>query len=257
MHTIDHCPACNSLDIHKEDAFLSMFVAWVATGEYVWEPLPNHSIICNKCSFIGSSLRLTDKEESALYEGYRGEEYNNKRIFVEPWYRDYLNTFNQEEYNQKRSVGINHLIEKHIDIMTINKVLDYSGNTGIHIPSKFIKAKRYISNSNVPAIPGILKCDINTDKMTVDFLMCGHMLERSSDPNELIKNIKRFINNDSWLYIEVPDEKYAGATYQFHEHLNLWNVKSMTTFLDRHGITIVDSLEVNDFHCFLAKLKII
>jgi SAM-dependent methyltransferase len=258
MYIIEHCPACNSLDIRKESAKLAQFVIWKATDEFAYSHKDNNAIICNQCSFLGSQIRLTDEEETRLYKDYRGEEYNNKRLFCEPWYANYINMFDQEKYVNDRKVGINRLIDTHVDIMTINKVLDYGGDTGSHIPDKFIKAKWYVSDiSGVPPMPGVLPFDTMTQKMTVDFLMCCHVLEHKSDPDVLIKDIKRFVNSNSWIYIEVPHfdaPQLPGGI--FHEHLNAWNMQSMKALLEKHQIDVVDSTlsEIMDGHslCILA-----
>lgn len=257
MYTVDHCPACHSMDVTKQPAYLAQFVVWKATNEFVYNNQPTNGVTCNKCGFVGSSLRLTEEEEVNLYRDYRGEEYTNKRIFCEAWYKDYIADLDHTDYAQGRKIGINKLLDKHIDHLFINTVLDYGGDTGEFIPERFIKSKRYVYDiSEVELLPGILKFNPNLDKTKMDFVMCCHVLEHKSDPDMLIKDIKRYSNKGGWIYLEVPNfdaPQLPGGL--FHEHLNIWKTSSVQALLERHNIDIIDSLIEFDYLCILARQR--
>ena len=263
MYTVDHCLACNTLNVTKEPAYLAQFVVWKATDEFVYEHQPTHGVVCNQCSFVGSRHRLSDEEERRLYSGYRNEEYNNKRIFCEPWYKEHVEKFNTQQYVEERKVGINTLIDRNVDIVTISTVLDYGGDNGVHIPKKFIKAKLFVSDISGAALaPGVLPypSDPSAKRLKVDFLMCCHVLEHKSDLDILVKDLKNHIHDKSWIYIEVPNFDNPMPGGLFHEHLNRFNLKSMTALLNKHGIDVVDSLvsptSSGDCLCVLGKLKL-
>jgi SAM-dependent methyltransferase len=260
MYTVDHCLVCDTLDVHKEPAKLAQFVVWKATGEFVYENQDTNGIVCKKCNFVGSQHRFTDEEEGNLYRDYRGEEYTNKRIFCEPDYQLRTNEFNTEQYMQERRIGINTLIERHIDTMKVSTVLDYGGDTGAHIPKKFIKAKHYVSDiSGVTTLPGISIFNPRTQQIKFDFVMCCHVLEHKSSLDVLVKELKGCVKDDGWLYVEVPNFDFPLPGGVFHEHINRFNKRSMETLLNKHGLTVIDSM-VNptsggECLCVLTKLK--
>jgi hypothetical protein len=165
-------------------------------------------------------------------------------------------SFNDAEYIEARKKGVNFLIEKNIDCTKIKTVLDYGGDTGVHIPEKFTDAKKYVYDiSGVIPMEGILNFDPEVDKGCVDFLMCCHVLEHKSDLDILIKELKKHIDTNSWLYIEVPNYKLPPPDkLVFHEHINFFNKISMTALLDRHGIEVIDSFEDENL-CVLGKLR--
>lgn len=258
MYTIDHCPACHSLDITLEKpAFIHQFVIWKSSGEYAWNHKPTAGIRCNNCSFFCSQHRLTNEEERNLYTNYREEEYNNKRIFTEPGYAGMIEFLKSPHHIQVRMQGTHTLVDRNIDPLTINTVLDYGGDTGVHIPTRFIKAKKYVYDiSNVVTIDGVFKLDVTKDPVPVDFLMCCHVLEHKSDPDVLIKEFKRYANKDTWIYIEVPEfDAPAMPGGVFHEHINAFNLQSLNALLNRHNIYSIDTHIHNGIICLLGKLK--
>jgi hypothetical protein len=233
---------------------------WKATEEFVYDNKDNFSIICNNCGFVASQLRLSQEEETTFYKDYRGEDYNNKRVFCEPWYKNYLDVSAVQDlsYNEDRQIPFNTLIDNHVDLMTINQVLDYGGANGCRIPeNKFIKAKLFVYDiSGVPVLPGILPYERSMKKPeTVDFIMCCHVFEHLSDPQETMKDIKRFMHKDTWLYIEVLGKSGPPPGRLYREILNSWTLNSMTEFLNKNDIEIVEVKSFDDDLCILTKLK--
>jgi hypothetical protein len=256
MYNVDYCVSCHSPDITKTPAYLAHFVAWRSTGNKPTGNIKNFLVKCNHCSFIGSYRRLTEEEEARLYDGYRGEAYNDMRIQCEPSYKDKMYSFNNIEYINARKKGISTLIERNIDCAKIKTVLDYGGDTGVHIPEQFVNAKKYVYDiSGVIPMEGILNFNPETDKDCVDFLMCCHVLEHKSDLDILIKELKRHVGENSWIYIEVPNYRVAPPNdLTFHEHINFFSRKSMVALLERHGIIVVDTFREDNL-CVLGKLK--
>jgi hypothetical protein len=260
MYNIDSCPACGSDNITKLPAYMHEFVAWRVTGYRPHGHLPIKGVHCLSCQFTCSDSRLDDREEQLLYDDYRGASYNQQRIACEPTYENYLNNFDSNEYMQIRRFGIMELINKYVDAANIQTVLDYGGNKGEHIPQVFNHAKRYVYDiSNVGLLPGVELFDVNSTEV-MDFIMCCHVLEHKSEPAELIEQIKKYADNNTWFYIEVPDnEIYSLPGAVFHEHINSFTYKSMVSLLSRHGIEVVEiiSTSANNEHimCVLGKLK--
>lgn len=259
MYKIDHCPACHSDNIEKFPAFLYQFIVWRITGNKPASNVPIQGIKCNHCGFTCSESRIDSTEEASLYGGYRGNTYNNMRIECEPGYAQHLATFDDSEYMHVRQFGINMLIDKLVDKDKIKTVLDYGGDKGQHIPAAFASADRYVYEiSNVSMLPGIKAFDLNSE-LLMDFIMCCHVLEHKSEPDAIIKDIKRHMHKDTWLYIEVPEYEMYGPGAAFHEHINSFTDSSMWALLDRMGIELVEAVttQYKDGYimCVLAKLK--
>lgn len=260
MYTINYCPACHGNNINLQPTKLARFVAWRALGNPLDTDLDVTGLKCSNCSFVGAVERFNVHEEINLYKGYRGEEYNRVRTVCEPTYNENADFIEDDAYYENRKIGITTLIEKHItDIKT---VLDYGGDTGSIIPHNLNHAKRYVYDiSEVPTVNGVLKYD-NRIK-TFDFLMCCHVLEHKPNPDELLNEIKKYVDKDSWIYFEVPNNPnpYIGT---FHEHINFFNIKSMTALLERNGFNVIDHYEYGFISkipchannlCVLTKLK--
>jgi len=242
MYKINHCPACHSSNITKFPAYLYQFVAWRITGTKPNGNVPIEGMKCNNCDFTCSADRIDEKEEAALYTGYREDLYNTMRVECEPSYQNHIANFNEEEYHAVRRFGINTLISKYVDPVKIKTVLDYGGDKGQHIPQAFEHAERYVHEiSNVELLPNIKKFDTNTtDKM--DFVMCCHVLEHKSEPDEIINEIAKYVNKDTWLYVEVPEYEMYGPNSAFHEHINSFTDRSMWALLDRCGFEYIEGI---------------
>jgi hypothetical protein len=256
MFKIDHCPACNSLDVKKEPAFIHPFVSWWLTKEYVWEPLTSQMVACRKCKFKCSEHRLSPEEQTAYTKGYGGEDYINMRMFSQPWFREQVQELGNAEAIRKRSDRINAVVGKYIDIMKINTVLDYHGGDGKFIPAKFIKSKRYVYNTDTSTrvAPDILSYTKYVTKNPIDLLMCRSVLETKSYMDDVITEIKDISNKDTWLYFEVSNEDvFTGKV--FHEQINFFNVISARQFFERHKIEITELVEIDNAICILGKLK--
>jgi len=257
MYSVDHCLACKSLEIEKVPAGLTQFIMWRITGEFHHNHFPTYAIKCNHCGFIGCGHRLSDEEETKLYKDYRGEEYTNQRIFLESWYKDHLEKMNSSNYRSLRYSLINEIIDRNIDRTTISSVLDYGGDDGSFIPTRFLKAKKFVYDiSGVNPTLGVRAFDPRLNpNFKFDFIQCCHVLEHKSDPDSAIKDILRFSTKDTWLYWEVPNfdcPPIPGGV--FHEHLNIFNIRSLSALLNKFNLEVIDSIE-NENLALLTKLR--
>lgn len=256
MYKIDYCPVCNSTDLEKQPAFLSNFVNWRVTGIYNETHIPTHSVRCNDCSYFGSEDRLTVEDANNLYADYRGATYNEMRVVCEPKYLERQSMFDEHEYMSERATNINNLINKHVNPTLIHSILDYGGSNGAHIPKQFVNSRKFVYEiSDVSLIDGVESFNLD-EVRTFDLLMCCHVLEHLSDPNETVIEIKKFANTESFLYFEVPGYSNPPPDNPiFHEHINVYNVKSLTTLLNRNGIEVIDHSADGKYVCILGKLK--
>lgn len=252
MYNINFCPTCNSTNVELKPSKLARFVASRITQKLVDDNIDNNAIVCNECNFIGSQLRFTEIEEQYLYKDYRGEDYNKLRVLCEPNYLERMNSFDQKEYVEKRAVGINYLIKRYIDKEQINTLLDFGGDSGLFIPSYFDKSKKYVLDiSNNDTLPTIEKINLDSN-IKVDFLMCCHVIEHSSDLEKIFLEIDKFITKNAWVYFEVPNYPTPTVPNAFHEHINIFNKKSLCSLLTRHNFIVIDTFE-NENLCVLTR----
>lgn len=255
MYIVDHCLACKSLDIEQVPAGLNQFIMWRITGKFHYDHLNTSAIKCRNCGFVGCAHRLTEEEEYKLYKDYRGEEYTNQRIFLEPWYPDILASIDQLKKNRLKT--IDEIIDKNIDRTSISTVLDYGGDDGSFIPTKFLKAKKFVFDiSGTTPTLGVRSFDPRDHLgFKFDFIMCCHVLEHKSDPDQIIKEILRYATPNTRLYWEVPNfdcPPLPGGV--FHEHLNIFNFTSLTKLLDKFNLQVIDKIE-NENLALLTKLR--
>lgn len=253
MYLIHNCLGCKSDNVSFESAYFARFVAWRAVGR----PFPKDRLIsvvvCHDCSYVGTSVRLDKEEMARLYKDYRGEEYNRLRIELEPYYAEIAGKFDTQNEIERRSVGINQLIDRHIQTDMVTTVLDYGGGKGQFIPAKFSRAKKYVYDiSDAPLCEGVERFNPKEDR-TFDFLMCCHVIEHESEPDELMTDLFKFAHKDTLLYFEVPNYDCPWIPNGvFHEHQSIFNMQSMTTFLQRHRLNIVDTVQCYDYIGFLT-----
>lgn len=256
MYKIDHCPACHSKNIQLHPTKLARFVAWRTTGIKVEDSIDNNGIICYSCDFIGSQLRFTEEESQRLYQDYRGESYNSMRVECEPHYANRISEFTDPVYIESRKEGLDRLIMQNIEISSIKTILDFGGDTGLFIPDCFIDAEKFVYDiSGVDLLPGVSSFNPDEFKGSIDFLMCCHVLEHASDPDVILDEIKKLIDKDSWVYFEVPNNPNPSLPKAFHEHINIFNISSLTSLLVRNGFDVVDSYKSRNLS-ILTKLKL-
>jgi SAM-dependent methyltransferase len=261
MFQTNQCVACGNSHIYVQPTHLAKFVGWRISGNRPDGDIDISGMKCHECSFVGAVDRFTDAEETKLYQGYRGDEYNQMRSSCESEY-NYADFIQDQQYYDYRKTGIVTLIDRHITAVDISTVLDYGGGDGALIPNNLLHAKRFVYDiSNVPTINGVVNYDGSIDAF--DFLMCCHVLEHKSDPSDLLKKIKQYIDTDSWIYFEIPNNPNP-IIGKFHEHINFFNIKSLTALLERNGFIVIDSCEYGfdskiraheNNLCILAKLK--
>jgi len=259
MYQINHCPACFSSNIRKEPALISQFVAWMTAqdGKFPFNPSKTHSINCNECGFITTADRLILEEENLLFSSYGLEDYNNKRVFCEPWYREYLEQFNPSVYYTLKKNALDHLVDAHIDRLTINTVLEYGDASGRSIPKAFLKAKRYSwgqkpkdRDESIVAFNPTLHV-----KPLMDLVLCTDILSYISNPDSVVNEIKKVIGPHTWVYFEVPNSEDQVLVQSFHEHINLWKKQSIELFVRRHGFEITEGVVSDQVIGVLGKLK--
>ncbi len=254
------CVCCGSQNLKASPAVLMPFVAHRTFG---WEPaiideswglvtIKNgnaysicKSLYCSNCGFLFLDIRFSDSELSNLYCDYRCEKYNQLRELYEPGYI---------ERNDNLNAGIDYIkdIEDFLNpYLTFPlTILDWGGDTGKNTPFKN-KNDSFdiydISNKDVIAGARIVSKNLAQSKK-YKLIVCSNVLEHVPYPSELLSDIKKTMNAESLLYIEVPLETLVLNNTSnlhllkkhWHEHINFYSEQSLRLLLQNSGLEVLD-----------------
>lgn len=230
----DSCVCCDSRDIDSIAGTINPFIVERITGvkNYI---IPCHSMTCNNCGSMFQDIRYTDEQLARLYKDYRSEEYITTREKYFPNYHE-LNSFFDTQVPYMDTIEA--LLLPHLKLPV--SILDYGGDTGINAP---FAGKRvldiYDIGSNEP-IAGT-----RVDKLTgnYDLIMCSNVLEHVSHPELTLLDIKRFMKDDSILYVEIPIDGVSSTGWM--EHLTLFTGKGLDLLFDMCGLDVIDTENVS------------
>ena len=264
MKYIDYCVCCESKNVRFLDSTMYAFVIDRMTGasKQANKPLLDPSckmIHCNDCNFVSSSIRFTEEEEARFYKDYGARPYLDHRIQYEgnPMIAAVFERCNHPGYTSRRKQYMIEIMKKHIDLSTINYVLDFGGGAGDLIPDEFIRPEgvgtRYVLDfSDKALVSGVVSVKNKNECPPVDLLICSHTLEHVSYPSSFIKTMKEYIKRGGFIYVEVPDERRPNPTpivgNDFHEHINMFNRDSLTHIMELNGIEVLGIDDVLPSH---------
>jgi hypothetical protein len=254
------CVCCASENLKRSPAILMPFLSHRIFG---WAPVTIddswglstiknghaysicNSLLCSECGFLFLDIRFSDSELNSLYHDYRGEEYNNLREQYEPGYT-LRNT------NLNAGIGyideIESFLKPHVE--TPVRLLDWGGDTGKNTPFK-TQAKVFdvydISNKSV--IDGARR--VNKEEAfrnPYNLIICSNVLEHVPYPSDLLLDIKKIMQADSVLYLEVPMEAVIREheidphlkKKHWHEHINFYSETSLRRLIEHTGLDVID-----------------
>lgn len=244
MYITFKCPCCLSQNVKFYQASLAQFVIVRATGFPISQDFPNQGLECNNCSFMCSTIRLSKQELENYYKDYNEPSFNEHRIQYDSYFKGLPEYYKTAEFYNNRMKNINKIINSLPTTSDIKNILDYGGNTGLYFPTTLSHAEKFLYDLTAKNLPdGIQRVDKNLNK-SFDFIMCCHVLEHVSEPDILINEILSLSHKNTLFYIETPngDLETGGRMHNhiFHEHINLFNIKSLTALLNRLGITVIN-----------------
>ena len=263
MNIVNYCVICNSKDLKSSPARMHKFVVDRMTNAPIGpNGFLNCALLnCNNCDFMGTNVRFTTEEEMRFYRNYMKDEYINHRCTYDgEFIRGILQSFNTDDYKITRRNKISQVLPKTLNLSTINSVLDYGGDTGFIIPTELNHAKKYLLDVDVRENNNEVISITSADESgPIDLIICSHVLEHVSFPLTMIDHIKTFMNNNSYLYLEVPKEPFTEPGV--HEHINRFNDNNLRYILEHSGfeIMIMEDLKyekyVDSAFYALCKLK--
>lgn len=260
MYIAKICVACGSKNLIKSPSILMPFIA---DRVFDWGPVEIseewgirciksgiancrvNSIACVDCSTIFLDLRFGDEEIERLYRGYRGEEYNTKRVTYEPEYRKKLQAF-QVRYPYLAEAE--HWIKQRTNPKT---VLDWGGDSGFNSMFKDAGSKLYIFDvSGVSLEDGIKSFSKDGSDVNFDLITCNQVLEHVPDPLEVLNKIDAMMASGTWLYFDLPFENIMKGDMpiterlklkrHWHEHINFFTADGIKKLVNRAKLKFVD-----------------
>ena len=205
-----------------------------------------NSLCCSNCGLLFLDMRFSDSELSALYHEYRGVAYTELRENYEPGYeaRNYLLNFEIEYINK-----IEEFLRPHLT--TPLRILDWGGDTGKNTPFRHANDILHVFDiSSKPVVAGAIAVDKKIAFGTVyNLIICSNVLEHVPYPSDIIIDIKRCMNKETILYVEVPYEDIirvndanndnASLKKHWHEHINFYTEDSLRYLLCGCGFKII------------------
>jgi len=276
----NQCVCCGSNDLFKSPAILMPFVAARTFGWYPTEinddwglkTIQNgmaysicNSLCCKECNHLFLDIRFTDAEMSRLYQDYRGQDYVDLRESFEPGY---------VTRNQILNNGVSFLdqVEDFLTPYIVRPltVLDWGGDTGVNTPFKEIAEKLDVYDiSGKEVLNGMKGVSLEeAQKNKYKLIVCSQVLEHVSFPADVINSIKKCMDGDSILYIELPCEDLVMSSSgvhnlaikkkHWHEHINFYTEESLQALMKFCGLKLeniqVSKVLMNDSTIFIYQV---
>lgn len=256
----DQCVCCGSIELNTAPAILMPFVAHRAFG---WAPVaideswglrtvPTgmaytvcRSMQCGKCGLLFSDIRFADDEMTRLYKDYRGAEYTALREQYEPGY-----TLRNEAL--QGSIDYGELLSRFLEPLLPNEplaILDWGGDSGKNTPLRYRARQHDVYDiSDNPVIAGVRAVSREQAiEHRYDLIVCSNVLEHVSYPSDLLEDMRRVMDPQTLLYVELPFEEVMrqhgdmaiAHKKHWHEHINFFSPNAIRTLLANVGLSVV------------------
>jgi SAM-dependent methyltransferase len=148
-----------------------------------------------------------------------------------------------------------------------NFIIDIGSNDGILLkPFKdrgirvlgvdpAVEIAKKATEEGIPTIPEFFDTRISNlivkEYGQADLITATNVFAHIDDLEEVISGVKIMLNSKGGFVVEVPDLdimlRKGSFDLIYHEHLNYWNEKSLTTFFNLHNM-LVDKVERTPVH---------
>lgn len=210
-------------------------------------------VSCQKCGFCFND-KITQEDCNNYYENsqnythnlYKSLELNHEKYGHLP---EILNNLNIQKTD-----AIIDLTSSDGSLLYYLKNIGYTNLTFCDISIVNLNATEYANKYKLNITDKSDYININKKFKVIFF---NHTLEHLADINTIFDNIKLLMDNDSFLYIEVPDidriktnnNPFLELTY---EHINFFNAKILNNLCNNHKLTNI----LNGTLDFKYRLKI-
>ena len=247
---LSKCPVCSSPVYRSIPALLDPFIA-----KRCGFPIdrPTFSNFCASCEYIFRTPLLNTEELSRLYAGYRGQDYNNSRLSIEPGYQQVIDALDDREgtYWTSRQVYYDNFLS---DLRSMTgTVVDFGGGDGFFSRYCFPEADIHVVEEAFEREGGNLPDLLGRTRL----LFCAQVFEHLTQPTATLAALASHMPVGSRVWIDVPNDhsrspdatftEYERATSDgtvawtssvviFHEHVGNFSAKSLRVMLARAGV---------------------
>lgn len=206
MKNKNSCLICENSNTETYDA---MFCDFISERVFEGKNQQFNMIKCPECGFSYYEYRFNEEEVKKLYSNYRDENYQKQRQKHECWYTKEINEQigkNPTEI-KNRNENLTKILEKNLNPSKIKTVLDFGGDKGQFIPEVLIDAYKFVYDiSGIETVEGTSPLSSLDDckKNNYDLILCSHVLEHVTNPNEILNDIKSLMKKGQYLYVELP-----------------------------------------------------
>lgn len=284
------CPLCGNNKCTSHWACVSDFLM---DRMFRWDaPKDCRLQHCQACDFYFFDIRPDDKEIQRFYEGYRDDEYqHNRQKYEKSYSTEFNSTLGAHPIEIANRIAIMEQMMSSNDVSFALDVLDYGGNEGRLIPESVSGAKYCYDLSGAETVLSVTKLTAaDLGRHAYGLIMLQHVLEHIPYPVKFLKeNIYPLLNEESFLYIELPYEielvlpmlarnrtpfysfknrfkLYRPSWFlpslpfksgpEFHEHINGFSLASLTSLLAGAGLEKVDA-QLLDLDAGWCQVKIL
>jgi len=255
------CLCCGSPRLAASPAVLMPFVAHRVFG---WRPVEItedwglrtlrtgmaysicNSLRCEDCGHLFLDIRFTEDQAKSLYKNYFDEDYAQLRDSYEPGYL---------ARNEKLLAPVHYLdkIETFLAPLIDQRptILDWGGGRGQNTPFSSTRARLFLLDiSGAPPVEGAVIVDpVSALAAQYDLVICSNVLEHVSYPQDLMSDLRKTLQPQTVLYLEVPYEPVQRrcadgpeALLQkrhWHEHVSFFSHRSLKTLIETAGLDIL------------------
>jgi len=216
-----NCPNCQSskskavLDLSKEkDTYLDYL-------KIDYKKIKRFYFKCQECGLIYRSPILDEKEKELLYKRYRDERFRKEDKYE--YFQRVTSLSPEESKNYQKCLFLENFLKKKGSILDVGcgaGVFLYTFKNyypawevlGIEPTEGFADVAK---EKGINIIYGYLEKDTFNRKF--DLVTLNHVLEHIEDFKSVLLMVKKYLEEDSLLYIEVPSAREIGLVPKSHD----------------------------------------
>lgn len=192
------------------------------------------SSLCRRCGLI------------VYFPRPEKQEIDSKYRFLEEMGQDYGENISHDSINElRRSKNLYRFLKKNINLPKVNKILDYGGGDG-RLMYQFRKRRKqcYLIDYNKSPAIGISKLGDTIDQLAIDekfdLIICSHVIEHVAEPLLVLQKLRRHLNKDGYIYIQVPMEVWKRPPFHIEPvtHINFFTPNSLYNLMVAVGLIV-------------------
>ncbi len=214
-----------------------------------------HTNFCDSCQYAFRTPFLSDEGLAKLYDGYRGAEYNARRLAVEPGYIAQIQMLSDRSHSYwKERLAFYDAAISELRGLT-GLVVDFGGGDGFFTRHAFPEASIEVVEEDYERKGG----DLDALLAQTDLLFSAQVFEHIPQPTRTLSRLARPLRPGARAWIDVPldfvgppGEDFARLQAQqeagvlgwtssvviYHEHVGNFSPRSLRVLLRRSGFEL-------------------